>query len=174
MSSLPPDLLIGGTTYSLSHLRPFTLGVTPKGEDTPTFKLFVSFGSHVYSKRWEPAYRDDHRLDYGREVRCFCPTRHGHSLHLPGIIQTAVSGKAYFSQGRNYLLVENLPGLNAPYAVFFNVEAARRSSNFDAAMFVVSAYEKPGLPPRSTLPAITFPTLIAKTVRGEKVMRPKK
>jgi hypothetical protein len=82
-----------------------------------------------------------------------------------------VNGKAYFSQTRNFLLVENLPGINGPYAVFFKVEKAK-SKDFDVAMFVVSAYEKPDLPRR--LPKITFATLISKTANGQPIMRPKK
>ncbi len=173
MSPLPSDPVIGGRTYSLAHLQPFTVGVTPKADGAPTFKLYVAFGSHVYSKEWDATHPRDHRLDDGREIRCFCPVRHGYSLHLPGIVQAAVGGRAYFSQGRNYLLIENLPGLNAPYAVFFNLEVSRHG-NFDAAMFVISAYAKPNLPPKRSLPAITFATLVAKTVRGEKIVKPKK
>lgn len=166
-----PDMTINGRHYSLSHLQPFTIGVALNGENAPTYKLYVSFGSHTFSKKWEKSDPIDHRMNHNQEERCFCTIRHDHSLHLPAIIQQGVSGKAYFSQTHNYLLVHNLPGMNAPYAVFFNIEKSK-SKTFDAAMFVVSAYEKPGLP--KNLPKITFNTLIAKISRGEKIFRPKK
>jgi hypothetical protein len=105
------------------------------------------------------------------EVRCFCPIRYGRSLSLPQIIRDGVAGKAFFGQKRNYLITKRLPETVGPYAVFFNLERAK-SKHFDVAMFVVSAYEKPQLP--RSLPTITFATLVAKTARGEPIVRPKK
>ncbi|WP_400766124.1 hypothetical protein [Methylosinus sporium] len=163
--------VIGGQTYSLAHLKPFTMPVTPKAEGAPTYKLYVSFGIHTVSKEWDAAHPADHKIEFGAEARCFCPIRHGHSLYLPTIVRQASAGKAYFSQRQNFLLIENLPGLDGPYAVFFNIERSK-STSFDAAMFVVSAYEKPNLP--KNLPRITFATLVSKTARGEAVTRPKK
>src|SRR6185503_13627144 len=129
----------------------------------PTFKVFVSFGFHTFTRKWEHDDKPAYRYAHGGEQRCFCPIRYGHSLHLPSIIHKGLDGKAYFSQTRNFLLIENLAGMNGPYAVFFNVERAK-SNEFDVAMFVVSAYEKPELPLR--LPKITFATLISKTAAG--------
>jgi hypothetical protein len=165
------DMTINGTVYGLSHLKPFTLGVTPKAPGAPTFKLYVSFGCHTFSKEWDANDPVAAQITDDRRLRCFCPIRHGHSLHLPSIIHQGVTGKAYFSEQRNYLIVDRLPGMNGPYAVFFNLERAE-SREFDAAMFVVSAYEKPRLPKR--MDAITFATLISKTVNGERVTRPPK
>jgi hypothetical protein len=58
--------------------------------------------------------------------------------------------------------------------VFFNIERAKNLKAIDASLFVVSAYEKPALPPKRELQAITFATLVAKTVAGEAIKRPKK
>lgn len=165
------DRIVGGVAYGLSHLNPFTIRVAPKGEGAPIFKVLVSFGSHTFSREWQAGDRPDFAVTDDTGTRCFCPIRHGHSLNLPRIVAAAVQGKAYFSQRQNFLLVEALPGLNGPYAIFFNVQKAK-SKEFDVAMFVVSAYEKPNLPRK--LPTITFATLIAKTSRGEPVYRPKK
>jgi hypothetical protein len=165
------DISIEGTDYDLSHLHPFTVKVTPKADGAPTFKVYVSFGSHTFTKEWLENDNPAYLIKHDGERRCFCPIRYGHSLHLPAIIHKGVNGKAYFSQTRNFLLVENLPGINGPYAVFFKVEKAK-SKDFDVAMFVVSAYEKPDLPRR--LPKITFATLISKTANGQPIMRPKK
>ena len=170
---MPPwqDLTLNGCSYSLAHLQPFTTQVTPKGLNAPTFKMYVSFGPHAFSTKWDDSQPEHYKMHFGQDVRCFCPIRHRHSLNLPSIVQAAVSGRAYFSQNRNYLLIDKLPGLIGPYAVFFNIEKAK-SKDFHAAMFVVSAYEKPEL--SKSLPTITFATLVAKTARGEKIVRPKK
>ena len=65
----------------------------------------------------------------------------------------------------DFLVVESVPGSNAPYAVFFNVEKAKRLDGYDAAMFVTSAHPKPNLPNR--LPAVTFRTLVDHKVQGK-------
>jgi hypothetical protein len=168
-----PDLMINGDLYGLSHLQSFTVNVTPKAPDAPTFKVYVSFGYHTFTRTPEASDGALFRITHEGEERCFCHKRHGHSLHLPAIVRGCVNGKVYFSERQNYLIVENLPGVNGPYAVFFNVEKAK-SRDFDAAMFVVSAYEKPDLPPLRRLDSITFPTLISKTSSGLQVKRPPK
>ena len=163
----------GDVEFDLSHLSPFTVAVTPKAVDAPTYKVLVSFGHHTFTRDLVPGDADEMKFVHGAEERCFCKARHAHSLHLPGIVNSSASGRAYFSQTRNYLLVEDLPGVHGPYAVFFNIERAR-IVGVDAAMFVVSAYPKPAMPPKKELSAITFATLVAKTARGEQVTRPKK
>ena len=45
----------GPVDYDLTHLRPFTLNVTPKAEGAPTFKVLVSFGCHTFTREMEPA-----------------------------------------------------------------------------------------------------------------------
>jgi len=163
------DKNIAGKNYVFSHLNPFIMQVTPKAQDARTYKVFVSFGLHCFSREWVTGDPDDHKFPDGRGERCFCPIRYGQSLQLPDIIRKSVTGRVFFSQNLNYLIIENLTGLRGPYAIFFNVEKAR-SKEFDVAMFVVSAYEKPNLP--KNLPKITFATLIGKTSRGERMTRP--
>ncbi|MBU6398138.1 MAG: hypothetical protein KGL20_05240 [Rhodospirillales bacterium] len=165
------DVVAGGRTYSLSHLQPFTIQVPVNEDGSKTYKLYVSFGCHTFTKKWTDEEAEDHRIRDGGSSRCFCVTRHAQSLSLPAIIHAGVRGRAYFSQKIDYLLVEDFPGLSAPYVIFFRIEKAK-SSDFDAAMFVVSAYEKPGLP--KNLPRILFKTLLDKTVKNQKIIRPKK
>jgi hypothetical protein len=164
----------GPTDYDLSHLSPFTLSVTPKAAEAPTFKVLVSFGHHTFTRELNAADPLEMRFSHNNDTRCFCPVRHGHSQELPRIVTEGATGRAYFSQTRNYLLVENLPGVIGPYAVFFNIERAKNLKAIDATLFVVSAYPKPGLPPKRDLPAITFATLVSKTVAGHEIRRPKK
>jgi hypothetical protein len=162
---------IQGVTYSLTHLDPFVINVTPKGQGAPTYKVNVNFGSHVFTRSLEPGDTPDFHVRDGRDIRCFCLDRHAFSLRLPALIRERASKKAYFGHRRNYLFFDSIPGQTSPYAAFFDVARAR-SKHFDVAMFVVSAYEKPRLP--KTLPSISFATLIAKTATGETVIRPKK
>jgi hypothetical protein len=166
--------VIGHTSYDLSHLKPFTLSVTPKSDNAPTFKVLVSFGHHTFTRELSEGDPPEMKFSHGSDDRCFCPVRHEHSLALPRIVNEGASGRAYFSQTRNFLLVENLPGVEGPYAVFFNIEKAKNLKGVDASLFIVSAYAKPSLPPKRKLPAITFATLVSKTVAREPVRRPKK
>jgi hypothetical protein len=160
--------------HDLTHLDPFTIGITPKVEAAPTYKVLVSFGHHTFTRAFvEGQDRPAYLYEEGGDARCFCPDRFLASKGLPGLIGTASKGKAYFSQNRNYMLLDQPLG-GAPYAVFFNLERARSIKGVDALMFVVSAYEKPGLPPKRHLPAISYATLVSKVVRGEPVRRPKK
>jgi len=162
---------IGGQIYDLTHLDPFILPVTPKIATAPTFLVRVSFGCHVFTKKWEEPFTPDLRVVYGSEERCFCIDRHSLSLNLPQIIKETALSRVYFSQRDSFVVPRNMPGLNGPYAVFFKIDKAR-SDDFDARMIVVSAYEKPGIPKR--LPAITFATLVSNVVLERPVRRPKK
>jgi hypothetical protein len=167
-------LTIEGVDHDLSHLNPFTLSVTPKAEGAPSYKVLVSFGCHTFTRAFDIATDDPaYRHEEDGEVRCVCPDRLLASKGLPTLVAQSAGGKAYFSQGRNFMLIDQPLG-GAPYAVFFNLERSKAIKGVDASMFVISAYEKPGLPSKSRLPAISFATLVSKTVRGERIVRPKK
>lgn len=159
-----------GIDYDLSHLDPLILVVTPDGAGAG-YRVLVTFGHHTFTREMRESDDPEWRYTVRGDPRCFCPERHGCSVYLPGIIQASAHARAYFSQGRNYLLIEDLPGLSGPYAIFFNLGRARDRA-FDVNLFVVSAYPKPNLPPRRRLSAITMPTLIGKTARGERITRP--
>jgi hypothetical protein len=165
---------IAGVVYDLGHLDPFLMDVTPKAPGAPTYAVRVSFGLHTFTRELLSSDPPDHHMTDGAggtDVRCFCPVRHQCSVHLPAIVQKAASGKAHFSEGKNFLLVRNLPGMNGPYAIFFDVEKAK-SKKFQAAMFVSSAYVKPNLP--LNLPTITVATIVSRRVQGLPIIRPKK
>jgi hypothetical protein len=164
-----------GLVYDLNHLSSFTITVMPKADGAPKFTVLVTFGHHCFTREWRQG-TDDPALRYviDREVRCFCPERYALSLGLPAIVKAAATGKVYFSQDRNYLIVEAVDELAGTYAIFFKLEKAGRLHSVHAVMFVVSAYEKRNLPAKSRLPSISFATLVGKTVRGEKVIAPKK
>jgi hypothetical protein len=167
-------LTIDEVDHDLSHLDPFTILVTPKAEGAPTYKVLVSFSHHTFTRSFEEGVDNEaYKHEEDGEVRCFCPDRYLSSRALPILISRAAGGRAYFSQGRNFMLLDQPLG-GPPYAIFFNLEASRSVKDAAAVMFVVSAYEKPNLPARSKLPAISFATLVSKTVRGEPIVRPKK
>jgi hypothetical protein len=161
---------IGDVDYDLTHLNAFHMNVTPQAAGSPTYRVLVNFGCHCFCRELEPNDPPDHHVADGKNgPRCFCKDRAAHSQHLPRIIRAASGGPAFFSQGKNMLLVERLPGLNGPYAVFFNVRQSIKA-NIDVAMFVASAYEKPALVP--AMPAMPFTALIAKAALGQTPFRP--
>jgi hypothetical protein len=164
-------ITIAGVAYDLTHLDPFIFDVTPKAVGAPSYRVFVSFGCHCFAREWQPKDPKSHFIPDGKKGRCFCPIRTGHSLHLPRIVRDASNGSTFFSQGRNMLLVERLPGIAGPYAVFFNVKCSTQAS-VDVVMFVATAYEKPLLP--KALPAIPFTALVAKASKGHTLLKPKR
>ena len=159
--------------HDLTHLDPFTINVTPKVAGANTYKVLVSFGHHTFTKAIAEGDNLAYRYTEGTDERCICPDRLLASKGLPALVTQSAGGKAYFSQSYNYMLIDQPLG-GPPYVVFFNLEANKAIKGVHASMFVISAYEKPALPSRSSLPAISFGTLVHKTVRGEKVVRPKK
>lgn len=163
---------IAGVVYELSHLDPFFLDVTPKADDAPIYRVRVSFGCHTFTRELLPTDTQDFHFSDGRETRCFCPIRHGHSQHLPNMIRFAANGKVHLTPYGNYFVFQNLDGLGVPYAAFFNATKATRSDAFHVAIKVITAFGKGNLPKRP--PRVTFATLVAKTANGEKVTYVKK
>jgi len=163
------DFSYGGKTYSLGHLAPFTMQVTGKAPGARTFNVLVTFGCHTFTEKFEPNHSHELRYVEDNEERCFCEVRHGYSLHLPRIVRYAAGGRVFFSEGRNLLCIDWLPGVAAPYAVFFNM-TKWRGKGLDAVMNVVSAYDKEALPEQ--LPAITFAALVGTVCSGQKVIIP--
>jgi hypothetical protein len=163
---------IAGKDFDLSHLDGFEMDVTPRHAGAPTYRVRVDFGVHTFTRDLLDTDTPDYHVPDGAQTRCFCPQRHAMSIYLPDIIQSAASGNAYFgNRSENYLLVEKLDGLNAPYVVAFNMGIAK-TVGADAIMFVVSAHDRPNLPPN--LPVIGMGTLVSLTVQGKPIMRPSK
>ncbi len=160
---------IGDNTYDLGHLDPFLITVAPKAGGAKA-KFLVTFGSHCFTRNRNPEDAADHHFTDGADIRSFCTRRHVHSLHLPMIVRRAAGGRVFFSEGRNLLCVHWFPELDAPYTAYFNLVKSSRKG-IDATMFVVSAYEKRGLPLR--LPSATFATLVFEVVRGRTLKPPR-
>lgn len=161
---------IEGVEYDLAHLDARIIHVTPKAAASPTYKVLVSYGCHCFARDLRAGDPPSHHVaDDGGRTRCFCLDRAAYSVHLPRIVRAASSGYAYFSQDHNMVLVERLPGLVGPYAIFFNVRKSRQKG-VDVNLFVASAYEKPNLP--TQLYAIPFTALIATVAHGKVLVRP--
>jgi hypothetical protein len=165
------DRKIRGTVYRLGHLAPCVISVRAK-DGSRNFRVKVTYGHHVFTRELESQDTPDFHFAHLNETRCFCLIRHGLSLHLPSIFKKASDGgKAYFGETRNFLFAENVPGLQGPYAIFFDIKQAAEK-DVDAVIFVVSAYHKPNLPPH--LPKIRFDTLVRKASAGESMKKPTK
>jgi hypothetical protein len=163
------DRKIRGTVYRLSHLAPGIVTV-PAKDGSQNYRVRLSYGHHVFTRELEPQDTPDFHFSHLNETRCFCLIRHSLSLHLPSIFQKAATGgNAYFGETRNFLFAQNVPGLQGPYAIFFDIKQASEDG-FDAVIFVVSAYHKPNLPAK--LPKIRFDTLIRKAAAGEPFKKP--
>ena len=164
-------ITIGEVEYDCSHLNPFTVEIEPRG-DARGYKVLVSFSCHTFTREAKEDDPPEFLYEEDGEVRCFCQDRYLASKSLRRLIGYHCNGKAYFSEKRNFMLIEQPLG-GPPYAIFFNVEKAK-TKTADAVMFVASAYEKPNLPAKSRIPSITFRTLVHKTVWREKIQKPKR
>jgi hypothetical protein len=163
--------VIEGVAYDLSHLDPFVVAATlPENKGGGTLRVLVTFGSHTFTREIVEGDPETHHFVDDTDRRCFCPIRHGHSRHLPDIVQRAANGRVFFSEGRNLLCVDWVPGCAAPYAAFFNL-VKYKQKGLHAAMFVVSAYDKPNLPEK--LPAIAFTTLVTQVMAGKAPVAPR-
>jgi hypothetical protein len=163
---------IAGVVYDLTHLDPFDVEVNPGHAGAQTYKVRVDFGAHTFTRNLLDTDTPDFHIQDGGQVRCFCPQRHAMSIFLPDIIRASFVGKAYFgNRHENFLLIEKLDGLNAPYVVAFKLTKAKAASA-DAIMFVVSAHDRPAL--STNLPVIRMGTLVSLTVQGKPIIRPPK
>lgn len=163
------DRKIQGSVYRLGHLAPGLMTV-PKADGNGFYRVRMTYGHHVFTRELEPQDTPDFHFPHEGEIRCFCLIRDSLSLQLPSIFQRAAKGgNAFFGETRNFLFVEHVPGLQGPYAVFFDIKPAREKGA-DAVIFVVSAYRKPNLP--SNLPKIRFGTLVRKAASGERIRKP--
>ena len=118
---------IEGVEYDLAHLDLRIFDVTPKAAGAATYRVLVTYGCHCFARDLRAGDPVSHHIaDDGGRIRCFCVDRAAYSIHLPRIIRAAPTGNAYFSQDHNMLLVERLPGVVAPYGIFFNVRKSRQ------------------------------------------------
>ncbi|WP_369062325.1 hypothetical protein ABOZ73_08565 [Caulobacter sp. 73W] len=160
----------GGVEYDLCHLDPFTMQVTPKAPGSPTYNVRVTFTCHTFTREWCDTDAPDHKHQEGSEARAFCPIRYGHSQHLEQLIRNASVGKVRFNNQTPWVIPATIPGLDGPYAIYFNAIKAR-TPGLHVIVDVRSAHHKPTLNMR--LPQVTFATVIGNTAAGKPIKRPK-
>lgn len=161
--------VIDGVEHDLTHLDSAVIDVAAKSNPTVSFRVLVTYGLHCFAREVRCGDAEHHVIEHDGDQRCFCPIRTELSKKLPSLIREASTDLAFFSDGRNMLILDDVPG--GPYAVFFNVEKAQQAS-LDVILFVASAYLKPGIPDR--LPAVPFTALIEKASKGHRPFKPRK
>jgi hypothetical protein len=142
-----------GQRYDLMHLDPRTVEV-PATATTAAARVRVLFGAHVFTQSWKDGDPEDFKFMDGGTPRRFCPDRHAHSVHLPGIIERSTAARVLISPQRRFIILGNPPGVAFLYAVCFRM---RPVSNYDALIEVVSAHERPRL---DKMPGIPFAELV--------------
>lgn len=158
--------------HDLTHLDPFTVLVAPSVAGAPSYRVLVSFSHHAFTRKLADGDNPNRHFGPAGDVRCFCDDRLLLSRDLPDIVRRSVNGKAYFPsrahpKQRNFLFVESK---GEPYLIAFNLSLAK-ATGIDVAMFVVSAHARPDFRKRDH-DTIRFPTLVSKTARGERIVRP--
>jgi hypothetical protein len=131
----------GGVRYDLTHLDPFPMPI-PRDSGVGSLTARVIFGSHVFTQKWEDTDHESMMVMDGKKRRCFCTIRYQHSIHLPGVLTRAMSGRVLFDPDRKLIVLGNPPGVLNPYAIFFNMRASKKP-NYDLEIDVVSAHERP-------------------------------
>jgi len=106
--------VIDGVEYDLTHLDSAVIDVSAKTDPSVSFRVLVSYGHHCFAREVLPSDPDHHLVVEGSDRRCFCPIRTSLSKELPRLVREASTGMAFFSEGRNMLIVDDVPG--GPYA----------------------------------------------------------
>lgn len=168
-----------GSTYPLTHLRPFEFPIVLPQSDTyatRTVEIRVGFSCHTFTR--EPRDNDGDLPPYlttENETRMFCHERYPLSKSLPEIIKSLPTRKCYFARQKNYFIVQNHPLLAAgqEYRVFFDV---RHIGGADAVLlFVQSAYPAnldKGTPHGATRKKIGFRVLVNHALQNTKPSPP--
>lgn len=160
---------IAGVEYDLTHLDPFLLTI-PGFRGAADVTARVRFGSHVFTIKWDDNYIDEHKITDGGKPRCFCPERFGHSVHLKTILETGCPGRVLFDPARKLVMLGNPPRSVQPYAVFFEMQAARRRA-YDLDLVIVSAHTQPQLKAKV---GMELPHLARLVADGDPIPWPKK
>jgi len=144
---------VGGTSFSLAHLRPQRLfaSIEEEAGKTTQLALDIEFSSHCVSKGpkkgtvidFSVIGYDQLLIDHRSNWRAFHAGRHGLSYLLPQIIGSLHERPCLFTGHENFLTVELhqlLPGYppGSQYEIYFS---ARQGSDRNSVRIVVeSAY----------------------------------
>lgn len=152
----------GGNDYLLDHLRGFRAVVPAKDPLAAPAVLQVTFSCHVFSQKWEDGFDQERHFVEDGEPRAFCPVRYGCSIILPQLVNYHVQGKAYEGRdskgARNHFFYAEADGVS--YPIFFRLGRANNIRGAHGILHIISAYQKPDLPPKHKLQAVKFARLV--------------
>jgi hypothetical protein len=159
-----PSASIGGQTYDLGHLDPFTFRFTADGL---AYAVKVIFSCHCFTEGLQAHHTPQDHYTHDGETRAFCVERHGLSIMLPGLVQSL--GTVYHNtKWGNFFFWKNhqLQTATTPYLVFFNM-AKSTSGNADVLMNINSAHLKPNMTQFAA--PVKFKTLVEAKAKGRKL-----
>lgn len=162
----PDNFSFADKDYPLFHLRGLRLTVPAKDPLMASALLQTTFSTHVYSEKWdETKHAEERRFEAKGEVRAFCPIRYACSLSLPDLLRHCIGGKAYLGRdskgNKNHFFYGASDG--TPYPIYFRLTKADRIKGVDGVLHIISAYQRPGMKPRSKFEAIKFARLVHRT-----------
>jgi hypothetical protein len=170
-------MVIGGQTFSLSHLNSLRL-IVPSEVAKRELSVHVRFTTHCFTKSYDAEMHpagDPILMDEGGRPRTFCPVRFPLSLGLPEIIRGLNHPKMKVYQTgsrRNWLHSAMVEGPGGPYHIFFEVRRApaERRRQQDIELVVESAYPQGEIKqPPATVGSMGFVLLVGKVFLGQPV-----
>ena len=159
------EMHFDNTTYDLSHLDPFKLGIQFENN---AYTALVRFSCHCFTETFDASRHDDRvSYEHENETRAFDTVRYQLSLSLPDLFRTLGNEIVYHTKRGSFFFIRRLPDETAnvvlPYVVFFRPYKADMDGA-DVIVEVASAYTKPGMT-RWASP-VKFPRIIDSTIRG--------
>jgi hypothetical protein len=152
----------GGHDYPLDHLRGFRVVVPARDPLMSPAVLQVTYSCHVFSEKWVDGMDVARKFEEAGEPRAFCAVRYGCSIILPQLVNNLVGGKAYEGRdskgAKNHFFYAEADGI--PYPIFFRLGRANNIRGAHGVLHIISAYQKPDLPPRHKLQAVKFARLV--------------
>jgi len=168
-----------GQRYDLSHVYPFRFNyVLPANQQFAEriIGIQVSFTSHAFTRKCAADETPHPHYSAPGEARMFDRERYGFSRMLPELIRNIGNRKCFFGRYDNFFVLELPEGIPADseYWVFFFVERAATAEEHALNLIVQSAYigKRERSPAGRRAKKITFRTLVAKVLAGEKPKPP--
>ncbi len=163
--------------YDLSHVHPFryslTLAAMPN-HPAREVEVRVGFSAHTFTVGCQPPEVAHPHYSRPQDPRKFCPVRYELSRQLPDIMRNLEQRKCFFTNYKNYFVVEMPDALprGLEYWVFFDVRHAGERGA--VLIFVESAYagDATKTPYRSRREKVGFKVLVNKALQGERPKPP--
>jgi len=179
----PKNINIDGQIYDLKHMSPWELKVNiPAQDKNPEIDvtLYFHFSNHCYTEGVETSNLDPKPLimdNQGRR-RQFCKKRYGNSIELREILKNTNTKYCLFTGRENWLIVnlKNEAGREYKYHIYFSIKRHRQEKNA-LIVWVETAFIKDrgnNQPKRGkSLSRIKFEMLVRKTIKNEKIVKPR-